>query len=354
MKLALPVQIAALTTITLTTIICSYHPASAIDYGELEVEQNQFIAVAVPFGNGQYNFMVIEQIAGQQKCWSESGSQPVIVEPLLLNFDFSGSCRRATDSNGYSIRMSGQDYGLNYLLSIVERDGELLLVGTPRGGEPNLSEVLVGRSHGINEGLIKILLNPGWRFTKRTFEEKTLGHIYLTGDKVAMNHSGIATANTVTTEAKTAREITYSVPDTNSQTLPSTLTESSYPQPRSKSPEVVFVTDYSANKPKMNNSADSSVDKLLVPDIPIPVSTQGNFSSTSVASQLPTESYRVIVEVSNSSQESQVRSLYPEAFSTVHQGKSMLQVGRFSQRQNAEDTLQNIQNLGWEGMILDK
>ena len=353
MKLAFPVQIAALTTITLTSIICSYRPASAIDYGELEVEQNQFVAVAVPFGNGQYNFMVIEQIAGQQKCWSESGSQPVTVEPLLLNFDFSGSCRRATDSNGYSIRMSGQDYGLNYLLSIVERDGELLLVGIPRSGEPNLSEVIVGRSYGISQGLLKILLNPGWRFTKRTFAEKTLGHVYLTGDRMAMNSSGIATADTIPNQVTKAREVTYSVPDTNFQTLPSNSTQSSY-QPQKKSPEVVFVTDYSANKPKMNNHPDSYVDKLLVPDVPIPVSTQVNFSSTSVASQLPAESYRVIVEVSNSSQESQVRSLYPEAFSTVYQGKSMLQVGSFSQRQNAESTFQNIQNLGWEGMILDK
>lgn len=351
MKLALPVKLTAFTTIALTSLIFSDRPVNATDYGELEVEQTQFIAVAVPFGNRQYNFMVLEQIAGKQQCWSESGSKPVTIDPLLLNFDFSGSCRRAADSNGYSIRMNGQDYGLDYLLSVVERDGELLLIGTPRGGDSNLSEVLVGRSYGIAEGLSKIFLNPSWRFTKRTFEAKTLGHIYLTNDSIVTNHSETSTANTIVNETITAKEITYAAPHTNSPNLLPTPTEFSSPQPGSKSPTIVL--DDSVNNTKMNNDADSYVDKLLVPDIPIPVSTPDNSSNISVTSQLPTKSYRVIVKVSNDSQASQVRSLYPQAFQTVYQGKSILQIGRFSSRQNAETTLQNVENLGWDGIIID-
>ncbi len=171
----------------MTSLFGSAPPVRANDYGEREVNQNQFIAVAVPFGQRQYNLIVLEQIPGQAVCWSESGSQPVMVEPLLLKFDFTGSCRRATDSNGYSIRLNGQDYGLNYLLSIVERSGELFLVGTPRAGERHRAEILVGRSYGLNQGWHKILLNPGWRFTKRTYQTKTLGHIYLTSSQEAMN-----------------------------------------------------------------------------------------------------------------------------------------------------------------------
>jgi hypothetical protein len=53
----------------------------------------------------------LEQIPGKQKCWSESGSNPVMIDPLLLNFDFTGICRRATDSNGYSIRLDGRISG---------------------------------------------------------------------------------------------------------------------------------------------------------------------------------------------------------------------------------------------------
>ena len=351
MKLARPVRLVALTTFTLTNIIFSCPPVWANDYGELEVDQNQFIAVAVPFGNRQYNLMVIEQIAGQQKCWSESGSQPVTVEPLLLDFDFSGSCRRATDSNGYSIRIKGQDYGLNYLLSIVERDGELLLIGIPRSSNSHLSEVLVGKSYGLNQGLNKILLNPGWRFTKRTFEEQALGHIYLTSDGVAMNHSETSTATTLTAGATTEPEITYLAPIPDSPLLPSTSTETSSPQPRSTLPAAS--ADSPTPNPHLNNFPDYGVERLLVPDTPIPVSTQDNSDSIPVATKLTATSYRVIVKVDNSSQASQVRSLYPQAFNIVYQGQSMLQVGSFSWRHNAENTVENLQNLGWEGMILE-
>jgi len=73
---------------------------------------------------------------------------------LLLDFDFTGSCERATDSNGYSLRIRGTDYGLEYLLRIVQRNGELVLVGTPRN--PRQSEVIVGRTKGLGTGLIQI------------------------------------------------------------------------------------------------------------------------------------------------------------------------------------------------------
>ena len=347
MKLALKIKLSFFTTIAFTHVIFSNHQVQAANYGELEVEQTQFIAVAVPFGNRQYNLMVIEQIAGKQQCWSESGSQPVSVEPLLLNFDFSGSCRRATDSNGYSIRIDGQDYGLDYLLSIVERDGELVLVGTPRGSKSNLSEVVVGRSYGINPGLNKIFLNSGWQFTKRTFEAKTLGHIYFTGNTVAMNSSKTATNIAFPTQTTIERAIAYNAPNIK----PPIPTEFPSSQPKGKSSEVII--DNPVPSTKINSDGDDYVEKLLVPDIPIPVSTQNQSPNTPVASRLPTKSYRVMVEVINSSQESQVRSLYPQAFQTVYQGKSMLQIGNFSQRQNAETAFQSIQNLGWDGIITD-
>ena len=347
MKLALKVKLAFFTTIAFTSVLFSCRQVQAANYSESEVDQTQFIAVAVPFGNRQYNLMVIEQIAGKSQCWSESGSQPVTVEALLLNFDFSGSCRRATDSNGYSIRIDGQDYGLDYLLSILERDGELLLVGTPRGRKSNRSEIVVGRSYGINPGLNKIFLNSGWRFTKRTFEAKTLGHIYFTGNTVAMNSSKTATNNTLPTQLTTEREIVYNAPDIKSPIS----TELPSSQPKGKFSEVIV--DVPVPSDKINSDGDNSVDKLLVPDIPIPVSTPSQSSKIPVASRLPAKSYRVMVQFINSSQESQVRSLYPQTFPTVHQGQSMLQIGNFSQRQNAETAFQNIQNLGWDGIILE-
>jgi N-acetylmuramoyl-L-alanine amidase len=121
----------------------------------------------------------LEQIQGKQKCWSESGSNPVMIDPLLLNFDFTGICRRATDSNGYSIRLDGRDFGLDYILRIVERNGQLYLVGTPR--DARRPELLVGRTRGMQTGFMKIILEPGWRFSRRTFQGKSLGHFYFSG-----------------------------------------------------------------------------------------------------------------------------------------------------------------------------
>lgn len=63
--------------------------------------------------------------------------------------------------------------------------------------------------------------------------------------------------------------------------------------------------------------------------------------------------YRVLVEASNSSQQAKVRSLYPDAFRIVYQGKTMLQVGAFSQRSKAETASRSLANLGLNSHILE-
>jgi hypothetical protein len=173
-------QVAVLATASFFSVGV-FSPTSAATFDSAEVNSNNFIAVAAPFGNNQHQLLIIEQVSNKRPCWSESGSNPVKVEPLLLNFDFTGICGRSTDSNGYSLRMSGQDLGLDYLLRIVERDGDLVLLGTPRVN-PQAPEIEIGRTKGITEGFEKIVLNPGWRFTRRTYQGKALGHIYLTSD----------------------------------------------------------------------------------------------------------------------------------------------------------------------------
>ena len=173
-------QVAVLATASFFSIGV-FSPTSAATFDSAEVNSNNFIAVAAPYGNNQHQLLIIEQVSNKRPCWSESGSSPVKVEPLLLNFDFTGICGRSTDSNGYSLRMSGQDLGLDYLLRIVERDGDLVLLGTPRVN-PQAPEIEIGRTRGITEGFEKIVLNPGWRFTRRTYQGKALGHIYLTSD----------------------------------------------------------------------------------------------------------------------------------------------------------------------------
>ncbi len=180
MKTSLRGTVAAIATVLITTIGAG-NPAKAATFGQQEVEQDKFIAVASPYGNNKHQLLIIEQVSPKRQCWSESGSNPVTVDPLLLQFDFSGICGRSTDANGYSIRMEEQDLGLQYLLRIVERDGELLLVGSSRT-DRTAPDILIGRTRGLANGFAKIFLEPGWRFTKRSYEGKTLGHVYLTNN----------------------------------------------------------------------------------------------------------------------------------------------------------------------------
>lgn len=182
----LPLQLATLATAIISSLTL-VTPVKAATFGEQEVEQQQFIAVARPFGEGQYNLLILEQMSGERDCWREYGSNPVQVEPLMLEFDFSGICQRAADSNGYSIRIDGQDFGQEYMLRVVERDGELLLVGTPRDFSSEQPEIVLGRTYGTEDGFLKIQLNQGWEFTKRTYEGEMLGHTYLSGTQAAID-----------------------------------------------------------------------------------------------------------------------------------------------------------------------
>lgn len=169
-------------TIATTAAIGSFAaiaPAMAVQFGQREVNQENFVAVAAPIRSGTaHQLLVLEQISSTRPCWNESGNSPVQVDPLLVNFDFTGICGRSTDSNGYSIRVNGEDLGLRYSLRVVERDGDLLLIGAP--GNRSAEELLIARANGTTSDFAKLELEEGWRFTKRTYGDTTLGHVYLT------------------------------------------------------------------------------------------------------------------------------------------------------------------------------
>jgi N-acetylmuramoyl-L-alanine amidase len=155
--------------------------SQAVTFGQTEVDQGNFVAVAVPHASGYYTLLVLEQRTNKKPCWRESGSGPTRIEPLLLNFNFTGICGRSTDSNGYSIRAAGQDLGMKYQLSLQKKKKDVLLMGLPaRSGKGKAIEL--GRTHGMRSGFLKIDLNSGWRFTKRTYNGKALGHVYFSRD----------------------------------------------------------------------------------------------------------------------------------------------------------------------------
>ncbi|MFO8039997.1 MAG: DUF3747 domain-containing protein [Sodalinema sp.] len=178
MKTAL--RLAALSTLAISSFGASFtpQPAQAALFGERAVEQQDFIAVAAPVGNtGRHQLLVLEQQSNRRDCWAENGST---VEPLLLDFDFTGICGRFTDSNGYSIRTGGEDLGMQYRLQVVRQGDDLVLQGTTmRANQPTLE---LGRAPYTND-FVRIDLNDGWDFAKRTYQGRTLGHVYLSNQE---------------------------------------------------------------------------------------------------------------------------------------------------------------------------
>lgn len=162
--------------------------ADAATFEQKDLDPSQVIAVAVPLAQSdRYNLLILEQLSSARPCWQ---AQPGgTVEPLLLQFDFTNICGRSTDSNGYSIRIGGEDKGIEYRLSIVKRGDRLVLMGVPNRGGAN-SALEIAQTQGLAPGFLQFVLNPEWRLAKRVYQGKALGHIYLATDTFPA--SGIA------------------------------------------------------------------------------------------------------------------------------------------------------------------
>ncbi|MEG4044745.1 DUF3747 domain-containing protein [Microcoleus sp. Pol17_C1] len=168
--------------------------AKAFTFDETDINQDRVIVIAQPRPSGGYQLLILEQVSDKRKCWSESGSNPVKVDPLLVSFDFTGICGRATDSNGFSIRMAGTDLALKYTLTLETVDGNVLLIGTPVDYQGK--SVIIGRTNGDVNDFMKITLDPAWRLSKRAYQGRTLGHFYFTTNQSAPEEIGNTGGNT--------------------------------------------------------------------------------------------------------------------------------------------------------------
>jgi hypothetical protein len=308
------------------------------------------------------------------------------VRPLLLDFDFTGSCERATDSNGYSIRIDGRDLGLNYLLRIIDRSDELVLVATPR--DPRQPELIVGRTRGRDEGLLQIYLVEGWRFTKRAFEGRTLSHIYLTGDSAAIvppadlvaakdrslrresaeppkpEVSGSPRkepASQAKTEVSEGREYTFTrseeAPAGVSPTAPVTGTSNRATPPaavvpRTPSGEPLPPPPNPSNLPPLTPPVSTAPEasRIVPPPPPRNLRNRGSVSDTltfnppspTTNSRPAGNRFKVMIDARTDGDRSRVRSLYPDAFRASYGGKSLWQIGVFTERDKAEAALQSV------------
>lgn len=171
------------------TVLAGTAIANPSIFSQHEVEPDSIALMATPYSGGYlHQLTILEQLRDEQACWQEQGMSPVVIDPLLLEFDFSGICRRGTDGNGYSIRVNGEDLFSRYTPKIVTKDGELQLVAYPN--RPDDTAFLMARSHGPATEFSKLMLEPGWRITKRGYEGEALGHFYITNDSSLASVTG--------------------------------------------------------------------------------------------------------------------------------------------------------------------
>jgi hypothetical protein len=180
--------------------LSSSAPAQANVFSDIPIDNDRIIAIAAPYNEGLHQLLVIQQVADDKSCWREANplTGPVSVDPLLAYFDFTGICGRSTDSNGYSVRLGGQDLGWRYSLQMVKQDGDLWLMGVPTGNR-NAPKLMIGHVGGWQEGFVKVHLNPGWKMTQRTYLGEPLGHIYFANDQPL---TAFSETNSVTAAAK--------------------------------------------------------------------------------------------------------------------------------------------------------
>jgi hypothetical protein len=389
MKPSFVVQTTALLGSTCLVLLSTTPSAKAITFDQKELDQERVVAVAVPLAQGdRYNLLILEQLSNSRLCWQQNASNPSVVDPLLLQFDFTNICGRSTDSNGYSVRVAGQDKSLDYRLSIAKQGDRLVLLAVPaRSG--NGAPFEIGRTDTLSAGFLKLNLNPEWRFTKRTYQGKTLGHIYLTRDTLPTTTDRIAgrsssvggpwtSSNTASRSRPTPR---YSTPFAgrslnqpsaySSRVMPITAPiEIPVPAPR-----VSLVRPLSA--PTYNSVPTVAAGVLPVPTGTIPMGTAGNepdlitastpsLNLNAIAPGLSGSSgsvyqvamvnprYRVFVNPVDSAQQRMVKTLVPDAFRSSYRGRPVLQVGAFQDRIKADEVIDLLNRNGIVSILADQ
>ena len=211
-----------------TTAFCAIPQAKAVNFEEQPISQEQFAVVAVPFSYEEHRLEIIEQIPSQEKCWSESGYAPISIDLLLLNYDYSDSCRRVINTNGYTLRLNGEDERVAHVLKIVKNQGELQLVAFHK--DPSKPHLVIARTNGFSDNPMKLILNPGWQITKRVHQGQVIDHLYISGDTSVVQNTfqpGVAHVSSSTSSSSSSSTVTSGNQTSSSSTTSSSQTSTS-------------------------------------------------------------------------------------------------------------------------------
>ncbi len=355
----------------------------------------EIVLFASPIGSSnRYQLIILEQLTTARECWQDNGG---IIDPLLLDFDFTGICRRNNDSNGYSLRMAQEDLGIHYSLRVISRNDHLELVATHRSDPAAQNPVVIGRSpQGLTSGFVRIDLYPNWRLTRRSYQGSTLGHFYLTHDVEVSTYLAMSGSQTTpstpppslfepsTSDPSTPSTVPSVIPDpeplpepdaptqipdvlnpglTDEITLPSEDSTPLTQEPDSQTTDPVPQTIQVPTPPPVINpppspqnqdsiildfeAENSSQNQTIIPPTPL--------STTSTAPPQPPSdlasalgfSYRVVVPVSNPQTQAELRRAVPDAFPVYIDGQVMMQMGLFEELDSADEFKMQLRSQGF-------
>jgi Protein of unknown function (DUF3747) len=361
----------------------------------------------VPLSQGdRYNLLILEQLSSKRPCWQEKPGVPGGIEPLLLQFDFTNICGRSTDSNGYSIRIAGEDKGVDYRLSIQKQGDHLQLVGLPNRSTSGPA-LEIAHTESLAPGFLKLTLNPEWRLSKRAYQGKALGHIYLARNATSSSEGGAVTPYPPNLASgtsfrhplpRTGSSVMASAPLFRSHLNPPTRSlnrASAYsgsispitapiqiqvpePQPGARSlrlssgntsrpvplpvesdgnslPTLAgsILPVPSANIPLGRAGDEPDLITSSTPSLNINAMTPGSDASQSGSFQVAMANYRfkVYVNPADSSQQRTVKTLVPDSFRAFYKGRSVLQVGAFQERSKANEVMDLLSRNGITGIL---
>jgi Protein of unknown function (DUF3747) len=391
------------TTATLLglSLALSAGQAAAVTFEQKDLDPNQVVAVAVPLSQGdRYNLLILEQLSNARPCWQDKAGGSI--EPLLLQFDFTNICGRSTDSNGYSIRIAGEDKSLDYRLSIAKQGNRLVLRGLPaRNARGPALEI--AHTESVAPGFLKLVLNPEWHFAKRTYQGKTLGHIYLARNaspseggadnpypltlagssnpyplRVAGSSSNAASSSSLFRgNSRRVRSLSKASPYRSSAGAITAPIEIPVPEPSvaARPLRAPYSTPLPTSIGPDSNGLPTLTGGILpVPSANIPMGKAGNepdlitasTPSLNINAMAPSAGgssasgfqvamanyrYRVFVNPVDSRQHRAVKSLVPDSFRSSYKGRTVLQVGAFQDRAEANAVIDLLNRNGINSIL---
>ena len=369
---------AGVLSLGVTAVVASAAPAIAYEFSEASVDADEFILVASPIGNRAHQLLILRQLTNERPCWSEAGG---VVDPLLLSFDFTGICGRSTDSNGYSLRMSGQDLGMDYSLRVIPSGNSLVLMAVSnRSG----SRIPIGQTDGITNGFAEIYLYPGWYISQRSYEGQPLGHFYITHQQDLNSFIAASPQPNLSLNLSTRPNSTSGNPVPSALAQESTPLLGAPPQATDSAPTATSLTGSATTESGTTEAAVPSVegsegwidfspstttvappqsppslpepsDLVVVPSVLPPAGQDAIAPSSSVSTSRAAQlgfSYRVIVDTTTPQQEANVRSLVPDAFRTQLGNRTVMQAGLFETQAEATQLQQQLVQRGLNASVL--